>query len=348
MNRGIFCPRLGRFVRLELISQDRSNWVSLGELEVFGTGFVEEGTITGGFFSEVPVNVGRIRWWGNTSGSTRLDLQFQGDMDSFGFPESRKGSGSFPDSLFQGTEPVTHFQYQGLLRTVDPFSTPALQRVEVEYDPILVAREVSADVIPDTVRKGEEATISFLATIAVEPGDYGIDLVRFGELCLEIKDLLVNGEFLQYDETLGSGFRWVCNPAEEITVVELASPDRIVESVELEVVGSGLFLKNRTPIRLQVGSRMQAERDGYVNWQNVSEVEVEAIGLPLELLEEVEVDPGVFSPFRDESMSFRFVVGSPSRNFRDRRRYFPSRWSQGLSIGSGRGRASLSFFLERT
>ena len=158
---GNFLPRLGRFVRLELISQDRSNWVSLGELEVFGTGFVEVGTITGEFSSDVPVNVGRIRWSGSTSESTRLELQFQGGMDSIGFPESRKGSGGIPDSLFQGIEPVTHFQYQGLLRTVDPFSTPALQRIEAEFDPVLVAREVSAEVAPDTVRKGEEATVSF-------------------------------------------------------------------------------------------------------------------------------------------------------------------------------------------
>lgn len=306
---GNFLPRLGRFVRLELISQDRSNWVSLGELEVFGTGFIEEGTITGEFSSDVPVNVGRVRWSGNTPGSTRLELQFQSDMDP-GFPESQKGSGGFPDSLFQGIEPVTHFQYLGLLRTVDPFSTPALQRIEVEYDPLLVAREVSTEVIPDTVRKGEETTVSFSATIVVEPEDYGIDLVRFDQLCLEIKDLRVNGEYLQYGETLDSGFRWACNPAEESTVVELAFSDRIGESAELEVMGSALFLKNMNRVRLQAGSRRQAERDGYVNWQNVSEVEVEAIGLPLDLLEEVEVDPGLFSPFRDESMSFRFVVGS--------------------------------------
>ena len=240
---GNFLPRLGRFVRLELISQDRSNWVSLGELEVFGTGFIEEGTITGEFSSDVPVNVGRVRWSGNTPGSTRLELQFQSDMDP-GFPESQKGSGGFPDSLFQGIEPVTHFQYLGLLRTVDPFSTPALQRIEVEYDPLLVAREVSTEVIPDTVRKGEETTVSFSATIVVEPEDYGIDLVRFDQLCLEIKDLRVNGEYLQYGETLDSGFRWACNPVEESTVVELAFSDRIGESAELEVMGSALFLKN--------------------------------------------------------------------------------------------------------
>ena len=144
----------------------------------------------------------------------------------------------------------------------------------------------------------------------MEPGDYGIDFVRFGALCLEIKDLRVNGEFLQYDESLDSGFRWACNPVEETTLVELAIPDRVAESAELEVVGEALFLKNMIRIPLQVGSRMQADRDGYVNWQNVSVVEVEAIGLPLDLLEEVEVDPGLFSPFRDESMSFRFVVGS--------------------------------------
>ena len=54
--------RLGRFVRLTLIRQDRSNWVALGEIEVFGTGFAEKGRIEGTWSSSQPVNPGRIRW----------------------------------------------------------------------------------------------------------------------------------------------------------------------------------------------------------------------------------------------------------------------------------------------
>ena len=307
---GDYSPRLGRFVRLEIISQDRSNWVSLGELEVFGTGFVEEGTISGELFTENPVNIGRIRWSGRTSESTRLSLQFRSDLDPLELRDSPIESDDHSNFLFQGAEPVTHFQYHGSLRTADPFSTPALQGLEVEYDPILVARDLSVEVIPDTVRKGDKARISCSATFSVESGDYGIDLIRFEELCLALEELRVNGEFLLHDETLDTGFRWVCNPAEESTVVELASDNRISEPATMELVGTALFLKNMTPIRMQVGSRQQAERDGYINWQNASETEVEAVGAPPELLGEVEADPGSFSPFRDENLSLRFVVGS--------------------------------------
>ena len=307
---GNYSPRLGRFVRLEIISQDRSNWVSLGELEVFGTGFVEEGTISGEFFTENPVNVGRIRWSQRTSESTRLALQFRSDLDPLEGRDSHNESDDHSNFLFQGTEPVTRFHYHGFLRTADPFSTPALQGLEVEYDPILVARDLSVEVIPDTVRKGDKARISCSATFHVESGDYGIDLIRFEELCLALEELRVNGEFLLHDETLDTGFRWACNPAEGSTVVELASDNRISEPATMELVGTALFLKNMTPIRLQVGSRQQAERDGYINWQNASETEVEAVGAPPELLGEVEADLGSFSPFRDENLSLRFVVGS--------------------------------------
>ena len=38
--RGEAIPREGRFVRLTIIRQDRSNWIAIGEIEVFGVGYV--------------------------------------------------------------------------------------------------------------------------------------------------------------------------------------------------------------------------------------------------------------------------------------------------------------------
>ena len=304
-------PRLGRYVRLELISQDRSNWVSLGEVQVFGTGFAEEGEIIDEFLSVAPVNVGRVLWRAATPEGTQVQMAVRGADDEQAWAEWQDAGQAGADALFGGPEPVTRLQYRGTLRTADPYHTPSLQRVTVEYDPVLVAQGVTDVIVPDTVRKGERTTVSIGATVDVEVGDYGVDMLRLEGVCLEVEELLLNGVALPHDETLERGYRWSCAPAEERTLVELAFQDRIdVLSVAVEVVGEGLFLHDRVPIQVQIASVDQARRDGYVNWQNGPEVAVRALGLPPDLLSEIEVGPSPFSPFRDERLDFRFVVGN--------------------------------------
>jgi hypothetical protein len=97
------------------------------------------------------------------------------------------------------------------------------------------------------------------------------------------------------------------------TQVSLGRP--LVDSGVLEIAGKALFLKDRTTIPVAVGSRAQEAHDGYVNWQNAAEAPggtwtVRGIGLPPNLLSEVEVAPRPFSPFRDTLLEFGFVVGN--------------------------------------
>ena len=307
--------RTGRFVRLELIGQDRSNWVSIGEIEVFGTGFAREGIIEGEFSASRPVNVGRVRWQAQTPPRAELGMRFRGADDGQLWPEWEAEEGNAASQiLFGGSEPVTRFQYQGTLQTETPFSTPALRRIEVEYDPVLVAREVSGKIFPDTVRKGEEGALTYTAAIEVGGDDYGVDQMRLDGVSLTIDEVRLDGGSLPYDENLERGYRWRAIPAEDRTLIEFASQERIEGRVAVEIVGRGLFLQDWIPVQLQVASREQAARDGFVNWQNAERVHVRALGLPSGLLDEIQVSPSPFSPFRDGNVDFRFIVGNIREN----------------------------------
>ena len=308
--------RLGRFVRLTLIRQDRSNWVALGEIEVFGTGFAEEGWIAGEWTSSEPVNPGRIRWQVQSPPQTQVEVTFRGLVDGAELPEWEElESYRHPEQLFAGAEPVGRFQYKAILQTGTPFSTPSLQRLEVDYDPVLVARQVLGEVAPEIAQKGEPTALTYTAKVELEPGNYGIDLMRLEGIALTVDELRFNDRSLVYDENLERGFRWHSVPNEERTLFELADSERIVDSGRLEIFVRALFLQDRTRVELQVGSREQEERDGYVNWQNSRKSPgttsvVLAVGEPTGLLSEIEVEPSPFSPLERETVDFRFVVGN--------------------------------------
>ena len=308
--------RLGRFVRLTLIRQDRSNWVALGEIEVFGKGFAEKGRIEGTWSSPEPVNPGRILWQVQTPLQTEVQVKFRGAEEGREPPEWEElASYGKDEQLFAGVEPVGRFQYQAILQTRAPFNTPSLQRLEVDYDPVLVARQVLGAVAPETVPKGEPTALTYTAVIELEPGNYGIDLMRLEGIALAVDELRYNDRSLVYDENLEGGFRWRSIPTEEGTFFELAAAERIEESGRLEIFGRALFLHDRTRVELKVGSRDQEEQDGYVNWQNSRRAPgaasvVLAVGEPPGLLSELKVEPRPFLPLERETMDFRFVVGN--------------------------------------
>jgi hypothetical protein len=307
---GNHLPRRGRYVRLEIISQDRSNWVTLGEVEIFGVGFAETGEIVDEFEVSSPVNVGRVQWGATTPEGTDVRLQVRGADDDLDWSDWLEGGGG-RDSLYGGAEPVTHLQYRGILRTADPFVTPALERIEVDYDPVLVARQVKDVSAPETVRKGEPTVVTVSATIEVGADNYGVDRLRLEGTCLDVTAVRLDGMPLEHDEDLGQGYRWTCFPALEQTLIEFSQHDRIsAGTVRVEVEGEGLFLHDLVPIQVQIASDEQATRDGYTNWQNGPAIAVRSLGLPPDLLSEAEISPKPFSPFRDGLLNFDFVVAN--------------------------------------
>jgi hypothetical protein len=293
-------PRVGRYVKLTIIRQDRSNWVSLGDIEVYGTGYSSEGQLTGVFDFPGPVNVGQIRWQGETPAGTQVHILAGAAGDDQESPLLAEPSAS----LFSGAEPVDGLQYRAALETADPLVTPTLRQLEVDWDSVLVAHKALGSVWPDTARKGSETEVLYRVDLEVGPGDYGLDLLRVG-MALSVEAVRLDGVGLAYDSR---------SDAEEgSTLVDLGEP--ITASGVLEIAGRGLFLKDRTAISVAVGNRAQGNRDGYVNWQNAGETPggtwtVRGIGRPPSLLSDIKIAPRPFSPFRDREMEFSFVVSN--------------------------------------
>ena len=315
--QGAPVPGLGRFVRLTLIRQDRSNWVALGEIEVFGLGYASEGSIEGAFVPATPVNVGRIRWRSEQPERTGVEFKVRGTLNDGSAPLWEDvGAYTEAEVLFAGEEPVERIEYRAGLHNDAPYATPSLLSIEVEYDPVLVAQVLLGEVTgPDTIRKGVPTRLEYRVRADVGPGDYGIDLLRLRGAALEVEELRIDGRSLEYDPTLSLGFRSVALPEQEETVIELAPAEQIVASATLEIVGQALFLRDRTAIVVEVGSRQQSQTDGFVNWQQGREEPtgswtVLASGAPLRLLSQVEVNPRPFSPFAGDRLIFDVVVSN--------------------------------------
>lgn len=311
--RGEAVPRQARFVRLTLIRQDQSNWVAIGEIEIFGVGYVSEGFMEGEFIPPGPVNVGRIRWQVERPERTAVELQVRGASVG-GEEESWEQLAAYTDDAFDfaGNEPATRLAYRVRMTASAPFASPALKRIEIDYDPVLVARQLLAEVVvSDSPRKGEETALVYRVEIEVDADDYGVDLLQIDGPLLSVATVRVDGrELVQVEE-----YTWGLTADREGMLVELAAQERISAAATVEIEGLALFVRDKTAVRFKAGNRAQGDRDGYINWQRGRESPgatwtVLAAGTPLKLLGAVAVEPRPFSPFVDGSARFDFVVGN--------------------------------------
>ena len=311
--RGEAVPREGRFVRLTIIRQDRSNWIAIGEIEVFGVGYVSKGVIEDSFAPPTPVNVGQIRWQVERPERTGIELQVRGaTAESSEEPWGRVAAHTDEEFFYSGGEPVARLAYRARLTNSAPFVSPVLKRIAIDYDPVLVAQQLLAEVVvSDSLRKGEEATLTYQVEIAAGVDDYGVDLLRVQGPLLRVTAVRVDGRELVPTE----GYTWGLTADREGMLVELAPSEQISAMATVEIEGQALFVRDKTAMRLEAGNKAQGDRDGYVNWQQAREMPgtswtVLAAGTPLQLLGEVQVQPRPFSPFADEYARFALVVGN--------------------------------------
>ena len=310
--RGEAVPREGRFVRLTLIRQDRSNWVAIGEIEVFGVGYGSEGFIEDSFAPPTPVNVGQIRWQVERPERTGIELQVRGNAEGAEEPWGSVAAHTVGEFFYSGDEPVAQLAYRAYLTNSAPFVSPVLKRVAVDYDPVLVAQQLWAEVVAsDSLRKGEEATLIGRVEIAAGVDDYGVDLLRVQGPLLSVTVVRVDGREL----APGAGYTWGPTSDREGMRVELAPNERINARATVEIEVRALFVRDKTALRFAAGNKAQGDRDGYVNWQQGREKPgaswtVLAAGTPLQLLSPVQVQPRPFSPFADEYAHFALVVGN--------------------------------------
>ncbi len=311
--RGEAIPREGRFVRLTIIRQDRSNWVAIGEIEVFGVGYVSEGFIEGSFAPSMLVNVGQIRWQAERPERTSIEMQVRGaTAEGAEEPWGRVTAHTEGEFFYSGDEPVAPLAYRARLTNSAPFVSPALKRIAIDYDPVLVAQQLLAEVVvSNSLRKGEEAALIYRVEITAGVDDYGVDLLRIQGPLLSVTAVRVDGRELVPTES----YTWGSTPDREGMLIALAPSEQINAMATVEIEGQALFVRDKTAMRFAAGNKAQGDRDGYVNWQQGQEMPgatwtVLAAGTPLQLLSEVQVEPRPFSPFADEYARFAFVVGN--------------------------------------
>ncbi len=297
--------RQGRFVRFTITRQDRSNWVALGEIEVFAVGYEMEGLLTGQLSTSGPVNVGRVQWKVSVPGGTAFRLASASGGDEIPWQAIRTMENG---ELFAGQEPVKVVAWRGQMFTSEPFATPTWQRFEIEYDRRLVASSMAGSVLPVTVNRGEETRVTYRLELGVSTDDYGVDLLRLNGLAMSVQGVSINGR------TLNAGQDYTTSQdivAQETRLV-LDANNRVEDDAVIEVFGNVRLLADVNVIRPMVGDTGQSVVDGYTNWQNGHDPlfisQISAQGEPGDLIGQLQLSQRAFSPYSDEQISFDFVV----------------------------------------
>ena len=297
--------RRGRFVRLTITRQDRSNWVALGEIEVFAVGYEIEGLLTGQLSTSGPVNVGRVHWEVSVPEGTAFQLASAPGVDVIPWQAIHTMENG---ELFAGQEPVEVVAWRGQMFTSEPFATPTWQRVEIEYDRRLVASSVVGSVLPITVRRGEETEVTYRLEIEVSSEDYGVDLVRLSGVAMSVQEVLINGRSLN----AGQDYTTSLDIVAQETRLALDGNNRVEDDAVIEVIGNVRLLADSNVIRPMLGNAGQSVDDGYTNWQNgynpLAISQISAQGEPGDLVGQLQLSQRVFSPYLDEQVSFDFVV----------------------------------------
>ena len=254
-------PVLGRFVRLRLTREDPPNWVSIGEVEVFGEGFRAEGTFESAVFDAgQPVNVGRVWFAGQTPPGTVLQVQFRTSVDGEAWPEWHRVAAWDLAAVGDGValtepEPARFVQYRAVMETRDPLRAPRLMQVAVAFGEQLFARAVAGAIAPLRPVLGEETAFTYTLDVEIGPEDLGFDRVHIG-LPGVVQKVKFDGVVLPED-----GYEAVWND-EGIRLV-LGAEHEVSRPGRLEVEFASVLLRPTLAVRAAV-----ALGDG-ADWQHV-------------------------------------------------------------------------------
>ena len=255
-------PVLGRYVRMKIMREDPPNWVSIGEMELYGEGY----RASGSFESEVfdaggPVNVGQVRFAGTTPASTELQVQLRTSTDNETWEawhrvaewELAVGDEGVAS---EDPEPARFLQYRVNMETYNPLRTPTLAWVSVEYDQHLFAAQVTGEITPLRPPLGQETLFTYTLDAAVDAGDLGFDQVRIA-LPGTVQEVRVDGVALPTD---GYASTW---NADELRLS--LDPDYHVDRTgSLEVDFTGVLLRPTLAVRAGVALGEAA------NYQNLA------------------------------------------------------------------------------
>ena len=256
---GMPLPVLGRFVRLRLTREDPPNWVSIGEVEVFGEGFRAEGTFESVVFDAgQPVNFGQVWFAGQTPPGTLLQVQFRTSADGEAWPEWHQVSAWDLAKVGEGVEltepePAQFLQYRAVMETRDPLRAPKLAQVKVAFGEQLFAQAVAGAIAPLRPVLGEETSFTYTLDVEIGPEDLGFDRVHIG-LPGAVQQVRFDGVVLPED---GYETGW----DDEGLWLVLGAEHRMSQSGRLEVEFASVLLRPTLAVRAAVATGASA------NWQ---------------------------------------------------------------------------------
>ncbi|MEW6753729.1 MAG: discoidin domain-containing protein [Candidatus Latescibacterota bacterium] len=244
-------PALGRYVRLRIMREDPPNWVSIGEVQVFGEGYRAAGSYESEVFDAgQPVNFGVARFTGEAPGRTGLTVQFRSSADSVTWqPWHRLPAWTLAEGAagrpLDEPEPARYLQYQVLLETFVPLRTPSLTGIEVAYDEALFASSLAGRIAPQRPVLGEETRFTYTVEAQVGAADAGFDRLWIG-LPGYVEAVRVDGVPLPEEDYQA---RW---QAGQLWVI-LAPAQARRQSGRLEVDFRGVLLQPTLAMRAAVG-----------------------------------------------------------------------------------------------
>jgi hypothetical protein len=317
-DKGKPIPTIGRYLKVTITREDGDNWVVIGEIQVFGTGYQKHGYYTSKPFNAGTANFGEVKWDAQVPEGTILELQFRSgtsttdwDRDWQDAPVvSLKGSsGSFlmdvTEGLKAGTTNATYsyVQYRAHLLTTVSDSTSELESVTVQYDDKMVSTAAYASISPDTARIWDEKkgrvpslTYEYTVDLGMRTADHGVKQVRLTNVPGAVVNSVRVGDQAVAFQSESEG------PDVYVTLTDMISPSQGLAQV-LHVLFTLKILTTDTSVRGQIASLDTAPPGSYVNFQNLQESKdvghtwsVTVEGIPPDAMPQVTVEPNPFNP----------------------------------------------------
>ncbi len=258
-------PVQGQYVRLRVTREDPPNWVSIGEVEVYGTGYRQEGELVSPVMDAGrPVNFGPMRFSGLAPAETRLNVQARTTSDTAIWAQWHElPSWTLPEESASGSveiaapEPARYLQYRVLMESRRALLSPGLETVELQFDESLLATAVLVGIEPRHPVLGEETRFTYRLAATLDEGDLGFDLIEIGLQGI-VQEVRVDGLALPASEYASE---W----DESGLLLHLGAASRVTGTAMVEVDFTAVLLQPVLVVRSAVGLSGAGEPLNYQN-----------------------------------------------------------------------------------
>ena len=175
-----FSPVWTRYVRIVIVDIDPTTSPKVGELEVFGEGFPESGTVLSDIHDlglEGTKNIGLVSWEADVPRRTELSVRLRaGDTaDDFADPEAGWSEPlTSGDVWFPAREPAALVQYRVDMVSHDDRRTPELRSFRIDFDTAIAVAGTAARVSPNEVPMGADTMFTYTLDLSFADGDLGV------------------------------------------------------------------------------------------------------------------------------------------------------------------------------